>query len=71
MTMLNKLRNNHKKNIKEKYRHLFVIIESINNICRVKMLNNKYSRITEITSMLCTFHIYNNLLYKLTVDKKC
>jgi len=30
MTMLNKLRNNHKKNIKEKYRHLFVIIESIN-----------------------------------------
>jgi electron transfer flavoprotein alpha subunit len=29
--MLNKIRNNHKTNIKENYRHLFVIIESINN----------------------------------------
>src|SRR5215207_501868 len=31
MSMLNKLINNHKTNIKEKYRHLFVVIESINN----------------------------------------
>ena len=30
MIMLSKLRNNHKTNINEKYRHLFVIIESIN-----------------------------------------
>ena len=29
--MLNKIRNNHKTNINESYRHLFVIIESINN----------------------------------------
>src|SRR5918994_2819009 len=29
--MLNQIKNNHKTNIKENYRHLFVIIESINN----------------------------------------
>jgi electron transfer flavoprotein alpha subunit len=31
MIMLNQIKNNHKTNIKESYRHLFVIIESINN----------------------------------------